>query len=604
MPEYTKVKIINPDGTNQTVWTLKGKNIWEVLELAGMNFAGACGGRGTCGKCKVRIKGEVSELSPTEREHLLPEEFKRGERLACYCTVNGPAEVYLDYSLTNYGNKPFLAAECPEPDYKPEIKVREIFIAGKERNFPSPIMERLRNVLPSCRWELSGANLNELSRMDRIGRPTMELYALVFNDEVVKRVAKTREPVYGLALDLGTTSLFGALINMETGQVVNMSSHTNMQRIYGDDILSRVSYCLENEDGLGKMQLIMINNINAMVEGLLKDTHGSSNNIYKVTVVGNPVMLHFFMGLDVGGFAVSPYTGVFLSEMSYPAFKLGLNVNCDAQVLILPQIGGFVGADTVACLLPVACKTNSRYLLIDIGTNGEIVVYNRGKIWAGSAAAGPAFEGGGISCGMRALVGAVDKVWLDDKKLNFHVIGDGLVKGICGSAIIDLTASILEAGCLDKTGQLREDPTKRINVISEEKDNRLILTAEAVSGKVVSFNQDDVRQVQLAKAAIRTGIDILLKEAKLTCSDLDYIFLAGAFGHYLDPRNSMAIGLIPPAAINKIISIGNAAANGAILALKFTAKRTEARRLRDTAQLVELANYPGFQEMFIKNMDF
>lgn len=417
MPEQVRVRIVSSDGTEQAVWTLIGKSIWEVLELSGMNFDGDCGGRGTCGKCKVRIKGQISELGDQEREHLLPEELKRGERLACYCTVNGSAEVYLDYNWSDVYSKGVKNSGFINKNYKPEVMIREIFIAGKEKDYPIPIMDRLKKALSGYKIELTTENLNELSRVDRMGRPTLELYALVFSDEVVKYIGKNREPVYGLALDIGTTSLFTALIDMETGQVVNVSSQNNMQRVYGNDIISRVSYCMENGDGLEKLQRIVINNINSMIEEMLKEMAATGGNIYKLTVVGNPVMLHFFMGLEVGGFTAAPYTGLFSSGITYSPARLGLNVNPDAEMAVLPQIGGFVGADTISCLLSISPSANNRYLLVDIGTNGEIVVCNRGRMWAASAAAGPAFEGGEISSGMKAGNGAIDKVWLDDGNL-------------------------------------------------------------------------------------------------------------------------------------------------------------------------------------------
>ncbi|MEN6462813.1 MAG: ASKHA domain-containing protein [Syntrophomonas sp.] len=606
MPEQVRVKIVNTDGTEHVMWTLVGKTIWEVLELSGIDFDGECGGRGTCGKCKVRVKGEVSELGDQEHDHLLPEELKRGERLACYCTVYGAAEVYLDYNWSGISGKATISGGSMDREHKSEVLIREVFIAGKEKDHPLPILDRLEKALPGYRLELTGENLNELSRIDRMGRPTLELYALVFNNEVVKYVGKNREPVYGLALDLGTTSLFAALVDMETGQVVNMSSQSNMQRVYGNDILSRVSYCLENEDGLDKLQRIVINNINSMIEEMVKDKGGKGCNIYKVTVVGNPIMLHFFMGLEVGGFAAAPYTGLFSSKITYPPVRLGLNVNPDAEVVILPQIGGFVGADTIACLLSISPRSNSRYLLIDIGTNGEIVVCNRGKIWATSAAAGPAFEGGEISSGMRAGNGAIDKVWLDKGYLNLHVIGDGLARGICGSAIIDLTASLIAAGCLQETGQLVTIENSPVNIIPAERGNSVTITeaSQSASGNPLFFNQDDVRQVQLAKGAIRTGIDVLLKEAALSINELDNIYLAGAFGNYLDPHNAITIGLIPPVDVNKITNIGNAAGKGAILALISSAKMTQAQMLKEKIKYVELANYPGFQDMFMRNMNF
>lgn len=591
MSEQAQVTVIYPDGREYKIWTLKGKSVRETLALAGMDIKGSCGGRGICGKCKARISGEINELSDNEREYLLPEEIKRGERIACYCIIRGETRVWLDY-VGSQDISPVLKNTFFKGN--PTGYVKEVFIAGRDREKPVPVWERLQAALHPIPLDITRENINNLSRMDRSGRPAMELYALVVQNRV-KYVGRERCHVYGVALDIGTTSLLAALVDLQSGQVVGVCSRTNMQRVYGDNVLSRVSYCLENEDGSGRLQQIIVNNINSMLEELTGQIGTSKQFIYRISVVGNPVMLHLFLGLDVSGFATVPYSGLFKSELVYFAGDLGLNLNPATEVMLLPQAGSFVGADTIACLLTLKSAVPRRYLMIDIGTNGELVLNDRGKMWAASAAAGPAFEGEGITCGMRAVQGAIDKVWMENGILHHHIIGQVPARGICGSAVIALVAGLVEAGQVDANGTL---------VNRSGNDLVLVEGDSTENGNPLVFTQEDIRQVQLAKAAIRTGIDILLKKAGISFKELDRIYLAGAFGNYLEPDNCIKIGMLPPIAVNKISNIGNAAAEGAIMALISEESRVQARTLSAAVECVELADFKDFQDMFIQNINF
>ncbi len=607
MPEKVKIDLLWPDGKEYTCWTYTGKNLWEIITLNGIDFGSSCGGKGTCGKCKVRIEGDSSEPAAGEREYLLPEELKNNYRLACYYTIKGPLRVFLDFDSSASAAKSSLYRDVPALAERTPVHSRQIFIPGIDSYSPIPIHRRLAHALAAYRLDLSISNLNELSRLDRAGRPSIELYALIFDNQTVKYIGRKKAGAYGVALDLGTTSLFAALIDLESGKSLAFSSKGNMQRVYGADLISRVNYCLENPDGLLKLQQILLNNINSMIEEMIEETGIAAGNIYRFSAVANPVILHLFMGLNPGGFAEAPYAGLFADEIQYPAAELGLEANRDAQLYILPQVAGFVGADTIACLLNLPVDNSECYLLIDIGTNGEIVLNKSGKMWAASAAAGPAFEGGGISSGMRAGYGAIDKVFLgDDGKLGFNVLGQRPAKGICGSAIIDITASLLKAKYMDSNGSLNTEAGDILQLRQGERGMEIVLSEEQEYANIspVVFNQEDIRQVQLAKGAIRTAIDILLQEADMEFKDLRKVFLAGAFGNYLDPDNSMAIGLLPAVDRDIVRNIGNAAGQGAISALLSEDKRREARALKEKITYIELAQHPNFQDIFLKNLNF
>ncbi|MDD2585421.1 MAG: ASKHA domain-containing protein [Syntrophomonadaceae bacterium] len=607
MSKQVKIKVILESAAKEYyLWSLEGKNLWETLSSSGIDTGGSCGGNGTCGMCKIRVKGEVSLLSDTERELLLPEEIKQGFRLACYCTIKGPLTVYPDYNYMDNNNRNQLDQWLENYRQDGEIHKHTFFIPGIDKYEPVPIYRRIAQALPDYKLELSINNLNELSMLDRAGRPSLELNALVFNNKVVKYVGREEQQAYGVALDVGSTSLFAALVDLQTGQTITVASKANMQRIYGADVISRINYCLENQDGLKTLHQVLINNVNGIIEDLMLETGISSEYIYRVCVVGNPIMLHLFTGLNVNGFGAAPYTGIFLDELLYRAADLDIIANQDASLLILPQIGGFIGADTIACLLPIPeTEAAKSYLLIDIGTNGEIVLNSKGNMWAASAAAGPAFEGGNITSGMRAEKGAIDRIFLDEQgNLGYNILGDIPARGICGSAIIDIVACLFKAGYIDENGIITDQGFEQLNIRDSKRGPEIIIvdSQDSLKGTPVVFNQEDIRQVQLAKGAIRTAIDILLKKAGIEYKDLKSIYLAGAFGSYLNPEHCIKIRLLPPVAIDKIKNTGNAAGKGAIIALLSETQQEKARILQQKINYIELASDPDFEKIFLDNL--
>lgn len=606
MSDQVKVTIVEPDGKEHHLWTLRGKTVWEALELLGWDTIGSCAGQGTCGKCKFRISGGISALTPGERDRLMPEEVKNGHRLACLAEIEGDFTLFIDFWAKEDRVKIGLLRYLPGTIPDSRIGNRDFYITGPQKDVPVPIYDRIKNALPDCQLELSMANLNLLAGLDRPGRPALELHAVIFDELRVKKVGRQREVLYGLALDIGSTSLFAALIDLETGRVAAMASHSNMQRIYGEDIIARLNYAAEHESGAVTLQRIVINNLNSMIEEMLEAKGALPDSIFKLTAVGNPVMLHLLLGLSTATLGRAPYTGLFAATLATPAAALGLKVNPLSQLIILPQLGGFVGADTTACLLTLAPVQTHTYLLIDIGTNGEIVINRRGTMWAASAAAGPAMEGGAVSCGMRAGQGAIDKVWIENGKVSFRVIGGGSPRGICGSGLIDLLAVLLQTGCLDKNGNIIEHAHPQFSIRTGSHGLEIVLFEESVnlSGSPLVFNQEDVRQLQLARSAIRSAIEILLSKAGIDAGQLENIYLAGAFGSYLDPVSILNIGLIPTVDKETIRNIGNAAAEGAIMALLDQTKIQAAELIKARVHYVELAAQEEFQALFLKNINF
>lgn len=604
MPDKVKIRLVYPDGTNDEYWTFPGVNLWQSMAAHGIDAAGSCSGKGTCGRCKVRIEGRVSEQSDNERDYLLAEEIKSGERLACYCRVDESVTVYLDYGDFGSDAKNKLFKEWYQYQSSPKANLRKIYIPGLDKDSPVPLQRRLKQALPGKQIRLNSKNWNELSSLDRVGRPTLELWALEWEQRIVQYIGREKKNAYGIALDIGSTSLFAALVDLQAGKVAAMASRTNMQRVYGADVISRISYCLEHTDGLDQLHQVLLNSINAVVEDLLREAALNPFDLYEYAVVGNPVMLHFLLGINPSGFAVAPYSGVVIDELDLGAVELGLAAGEDTRVYVLPQAGGFVGADAIAGLLTLEIKPSAVWLFIDIGTNGEIVLAQRGQLWAASAAAGPAFEGGGISSGARAGLGVVDRVDADDEGgLHFHIPGAQIARGICGSAIIDLMAALLRLGYMDEKGTITAEAVNRLHTRESERGREIVLL-ETESAPPLVLNQEDIRQLQLAKAALRTAIDILMEKAEVDYKQLEKVYIAGAFGSYINPENAVRIKMLPPVELNQIINLGDTAAQGAMLALLSDAKRRESRILQDKIECVELAHHPGFQERFLHNLNF
>jgi len=605
MAELARVKIIEPDGKEYNFWTIKGITVWEALEMTGWDTRGACGGVGTCGKCKFRIEGQVSRPTVNEIDHLIPEEIKSGQRLACLTTICGDFSLYIDYWPFEVLPKTNLLKYRPYDIDTCLVTRKKFFIPGHQPEAPVPIYDRIKHILSDYHLELELNNINHLNEFDRPGRPALELNAVIFDNDRVKLISRHQEPILGLALDIGSTSLFGALLDLSNGEILAMASHSNMQRIYGEDIITRVNYATEHENGLLDLQRILINNLNTMIDEITSRTQCSQDSIYHLTAVGNPVMLHLLMGLNTSGLGKAPYMGVFTEAIEVSAFGLGLQASPHSRLKILPQLGGFVGADTTACILSLPAVEQQTFLLIDVGTNGELVLHHKGRFWVSSAAAGPAFEGGQISCGVRASEGAIDKFNLENGKLTIRTIGGGKPRGICGSGVVELLALLLKTGCLDKMGIFTPEADKIFPTQQSKHGQEIILLlGESGPNAKITFSQDDVRQVQLAKSAIRTAIDTMLAKAKIDAAQLDCIYMAGVFGSYLDPQSAIDIGLLPPVEIDRIQNIGNAAAQGAIRALAADASFAEADYYKSISNYIELAAEKDFQLMFIDNLNF
>lgn len=384
------------------------------------------------------------------------------------------------------------------------------------------------------------------------------------------------------AVDLGSTTIVVYLLDGENGKLLGTRSMMNPQRQYGADVVMRSSYALEN--GAEILSKCVREAVNTLLRETAAGCGRSREEIIRVVMVGNTCMHHLFLEIPVDTLVLAPYEPKVKDAVDVRAAEYGLILHPTARLLWLPNIGGFVGADTVGCMLAAGMdELDELTLLVDIGTNGEMVLGDRRGMTACSTAAGPAFEGAKITCGMRGSEGAIDRVWLENGKINYHVIGETEPVGICGSGLLDAAACLLQAGAMDSSGKLKET---------------WYFTPK------VFLNQKDMRELQLAKAAIAAGIVLLCRQRGVALQEIKEVQLAGAFGNYLDPASACAIGLLPKELKDKSRPVGNAAGIGAQIAAISAEEFEYGRRLAAEAEFLELAMDPEFQDVYVDELEF
>jgi uncharacterized 2Fe-2S/4Fe-4S cluster protein (DUF4445 family) len=425
-------------------------------------------------------------------------------------------------------------------------------------------------------------------------------------------IGDTRAHHYGLAIDIGTTTVVGYLYDMNAGGLRGVSSHLNGQSPYGSDVVTRIEHTITTDAGLSQLQTSISKTINRIMENLCTLNNISSRGIYTIVVVGNTPMIHLFWGLTPRYISRFPYNPLTTRPLCARPEEVGIEMNPLGRVISIPLISGFIGADTVGAVLSTGIhRSRTPKLLVDIGTNGEVVLTNGRTIAACSCAAGPAVEGAHIQCGMRGASGAIERVDFADGEIHYDVIDHVPPKGICGSGLVDAVAAMLKAGLITVDGRLvTEKETSNpfyAGRITCEKYSRFSITGrEHLPGgaREVVITQKDIRELQLAKGAIMAGIKILMDRLGLAKKDIREIYLAGAFGNYIRPENAVAIGLLPVLKNAKVTQVGNAAGSGAKMALLSQKAFRQTIRIAERIDYVELAKITEFQDEFIKGLAF
>ena len=580
------------------------QTLLEAARELGIHVSADCGGAGICAKCKVKIQSGEAPATKFDDEFLKPEEIKSGIRLACKSLIQSDMQVFTFNSSLNEDQHILSEGIKNGKHLAPSIQKKYINLEtpSLETN-PFDYDDVLNSVSLNCHTSPSFDFLKSLPEKLRQNNFSG---TVVFDDNHILDLEKgdTTSENYGIAVDLGTTTVVGKLYNLQSGAHLTTVSKMNTQRAFGSDVISRISYA--NDNSVNDLQNMVIQLFNDIIDTCLHKTGIKRENIYEITVAGNTVMEHFFIGINPKYLAEYPFVPVFRGPFTLRASELGINIHPQANIFLLPIIGRYVGGDTTAVLLALQDIQETTWVAVDIGTNGEIVLHHKGNLISTSTAAGPAFEGAHISSGMRAIDGAIDRVFVKDNDLQIHVIGDVKAEGICGSGLIDAIGCLRILDVIDETGRLRDK-----NEIDQKLQDRLIenegkefILVYNSDGSKVSINQKDIREIQLAKGAIASGIDILLQKQSISYSEIDAIYLAGAFGQYIRKDMALAIGLLPEIDEEKIHFIGNAASTGAEIALFSKEQKEKSKELAMSSQFIEISTDINFQNLFAEKMFF
>lgn len=607
----TEVKVVFQP-TGRAVYVLPGTVILEAAGRAGIILQTPCGGRGTCGKCRVKIVGDTGSVRAEKPACLSQEEFDQGYRLACQTNIDGPTVVDVpEASMFEHSQRILVGDSGEKTEFNPVIRKVYFKLDPPSREDLRSDQTRLLDVI-GVDVRMSAdftAMLPTFLRAENwCGTAVLSDHHLIG----LEKGDTTRE-TYGIAVDAGTTTVVGTLFDLATGRELSVASRMNGQIAYGDDVISRIGRVRENAQALTMLQQAMVETLNTIIREATEQAGVSAGRVYEISVAGNSTMQQILCGFDPSALGELPFVQVFDKAQTLSAARLGITAGPDAEVYVFPQIGGFVGGDTVAGMVASRLdRWETPVLLVDIGTNGEIVLAHEGKMYATSTAAGPAFEGARIRQGMRATSGAIEKVLIDDDVL-YNVIGNTRPAGICGTALIDTAAWMMRKGILDETGRiLGEDELpdlpdalrKRLVVMDDEVNFLLVPPEESAGGRPVYLWQRDIRELQLATAAIRAGIQILLRRAGLAPKDLGAVLLAGAFGNFIRRNNARRIGLLPQIACSQIRFIGNAASMGAKMVLLSADERKLADDMRRRTEHVDLSQDTDFLSEFSNAMLF
>ena len=614
-----------------------GTLVLDAARQLGVEIESICGGRLTCNKCRVRVEegqfakhGIISgkhHLSPaTDEETRLLEKLESLDcRLSCNARVVNDALIFVPEESRAHKQIVRKDATARVIDLHPAVRQVYVEVEQAELGKHRGDWGRLQDALAD-QWELHDLTidlpvLRELQANLRKGKWAVTV-TLWQGKEVIDVQPGYEEGVYGLAVDIGSTTIAGFLCDLRTGEILATESMMNPQVTYGEDLMSRVSFAMMHNDGLDKMHTAVIDALNRLAASTARAAGIRQRQIQEAVFVGNTTMIHILLGINPVELGGAPFALANRDGMDVKARELGLRLHRSANVYVLPAEAGHVGADNVAALIAeVPYTLDEITLLVDVGTNAEIVLGNKEWMYSASSPTGPAFEGAQIRFGMRAAPGAIERVRIDPETLEarFRVIGEEkwsdewqmfpdvtakyqpkhLAAGICGSGIIEVVAEMFLAGILLPDGRFNPDLDHERIQWDERRGEYILATAEqATNGTPIVVTQDDVRNIQLAKAALYAGTKLLMNQANL--NQVDRIVLAGAFGSYIDPRYAMILGLIPDCDLAKVTAVGNAAGDGARIALLNRHKRDEAQRLAEWVTYLETAVHPKFQQEFVE----
>ena len=603
MPEV----LIEPYGVRVEVEP--GTTILEALRRGGVEITSLCGGFGLCGKCRVIVTRGADNLSPlsdAEKKHLTSEEVGRGYRLACQAgltrglvVVNIPPESRARVGERKAVVEGYMRPIKPNPIVRAySVRVEKPTLVDQKSDF-----DRIANALEKeYGVRIRSASLSLLRKIAREARSREWSLKLVLwgGEEALDTVGE--EGLYGAAVDIGTSKIVLHILDLEKGKVVMKAFIENPQLPYGEDILSRVSFACRSRENSELMHRLLIESINHLIKRASKIAGLNPDSIYHVAVVGNTVMHHFFLGLDTEFLGRSPYVPVVNRCLHFKARELGLKVNSEAIVTTLPVIGGFVGADAVADVIATGIlDSNKPVILVDIGTNTEVFVGDSNRMLVCSAPSGPALEGAHITFGMKAVSGAIESIEIrENGEVEYKVIGGNVKpRGLTGSAVIDAVACLYRNGFINERGRFNRNirnPRVRRGVHGYE--FVIAWASETAIGRDIVVTERDISEIMLAKAAVYTGITMLMRKRGVGVEDISKMLIAGSFGSHINPVNAVTIGMFPPIPPEKVEFVGNTAVTGADATLLSIEALRESEEVVERVHYIELSAENSFSRMF------
>lgn len=605
----------NPSG--RSVRVPAGVSVFDAASWNGIAIDSTCGGHGTCRKCKVRLETGSAPITRHDVRTFSEAELKDGWRLACLVKTAMDLDVLVPPLVTR--PKASTVGVGRQVILRPSVQKRYL-----ELEEPSLADQRtdVRRILDAIDDLELTADMYAIRRAASVLRQSdFKVTAVVIDERLIDvEPGDTTERRFGIAYDLGTTTVVATLLDLSTGTPAGVASMLNGQQPFGGDVITRISATMMDPEAAGRLRELAQSTLRQLAEEVMADGEVEPHEVYEVALAGNATMVALLLGVDPEPLGVAPFIMASADLPDVPVAELGLTLHPGARAVFFPALGAYVGGDIVAGMLAAGMDRDKRArLFIDVGTNCEIVLSDGERIVSTAAPAGPAFEGGSIRCGMRAADGAIEVIKLTseagaEEPVKLGVIGDSEARGICGSGLVDAVAELARVGILDTTGRFitDEDAAKiapalaeRLEVIDKERVFVLYRpTPDATAQESVYLSQRDVRELQFAKAAISTGWSLLLDELDLEPRDVQQVLLAGSFGSYLSPASAVRVGLVPKLPVLRIVSAGNVAGEGAKMLLLSARERAGADALLEEVTYVELSDRTDFNDRFVDQLSF
>lgn len=592
-----------------------GRTLLDAVHAARLDLSSVCAGRGVCGKCRVIVTSGSESISPIadlERMSLSERDIEQGFRLACCARIDETGVINVEIppeSLTE-AQQLLVAGVEPKVDLQPTVAKYCVKLPAASLTDFRPDLERLIEVLKGkCQHGAIDVGYPALKELpEAIRKGNWELTVAVSDGRLIIWIepGDAEGRLYGFAVDVGTTKLAGYLVDLNSGLTVAKSSMTNPQVSFGGDVISRIAYASKGRSQLAELQSKVVEAVDSLLRECCARAQVEVSEVFHIVIVGNTAMHHIFLGIPPKFIALAPYTAALRTCYRTSATDVGIRANLGCLLDALPSVAGFVGADAVADILATQIHMSPVLsLLVDIGTNTEIVLGDQRGLISCSSPSGPAFEGAQIKHGMRAEAGAIERVWIDPANLaaEYSTIGGEKPRGLCGSGIIDAIARMRQTGIIDLGGRLNsKSGSERIRNVNGLREYVIAWKEETQTGRDIVITQRDIEEIKLAKAAVHAGIVILENHLSVQTEDIKKMFIAGAFGTYVDPYSARTIGMYPDIALGRIAFVGNTAGSGARMALVSREMRAESQKIAENLKYVELAADPNFQREFVNSL--